>query len=716
MREPLPGRKENRASHQEPRGIWPVIPLLDRREMIRACGLGLLGLGLPCCWAERLCAAEPAAGALTPLNRFPRMVQEYFVRRVREAQDAGDRLRSQVKTKQDAERYVATVRERIRACFGPFPEKTPLNPRVTGVVERDAYRIEKVIFESRPGFLVTANLYVPKGDQSPRPGVVGTCGHSDNGKASGPYQSFAQGLTRLGYVVLIYDPIGQGERLQYPNEKLQSRIGVGVNEHLYCGNQQFLVGEFLGSWRAWDGIRALDYLLTRPEVDSKHVGVTGNSGGGTMTTWLCGVEDRWTMAAPSCFVTTFRCNLENELPADTEQCPPRALALGLDHSDFLAAMAPRPVIIMSQEKDYFDCRGTIETYERLRRLYALLGAEDNIALFIGPNPHGYSRENREAMYRWFNRATHGSDHATEPELVIEEDRTLQCTPRGQVAELGSRPVYSYTRDTSRELAQRRQATEGDALLQAMRSVLKLPERNTVAGDRILRPMPGRRYRKRHCTTYAVQSEPGVHALVHMLSDEPHYSRPPQDRRRAVLYVAHQSSDTELRDEPLIAELIAQEPAVTFYACDVRGIGESRPDTCGKDMFLNPYGSDYFYAIHSIMLDYPYVGQKTHDVLCVLDWLKSNGCGEVHLAARGWGTLPATFAALLSPLVVRVTLKNALTSYAEIAESEDYRWLLSSFVPGILKHFDLPDCYRMLATKGLRQVEPWGPSQFSVERP
>ena len=117
--------------------------------------------------------------------------------------------------------------------------------------------------------------------------------------------------------------------------------GTGTREHLYAGNQQSLVGEFVGTWRAWDGIRALDYLLTREEVDRRHLGVTGNSGGGTMTTWLCGVEQRWTMAAPSCFVTSFRRNLENELPADTEQCPPRALALGLDHEDFLAAMAPK---------------------------------------------------------------------------------------------------------------------------------------------------------------------------------------------------------------------------------------------------------------------------------------------------------------------------------------------------------------------------------------
>jgi len=105
-----------------------------------------------------------------------------------------------------------------------------------------------VIFESRPNFPVPANLYVPKGGKSPAPGVVGVCGHSANGKAAEPYQSFAQGLARLGYVCLIIDPIGQGERFQYVTGDLKSRQGGGVGEHLYAGNQQFLVGEFFGAW------------------------------------------------------------------------------------------------------------------------------------------------------------------------------------------------------------------------------------------------------------------------------------------------------------------------------------------------------------------------------------------------------------------------------------------------------------------------------------
>src|SRR3954471_2338845 len=314
----------------------------------------------PAAWAQE---AKTARGELAPLNRFSRMVQEWFVDQVRAAEEKIKQRLAGLKTKEDAEAYVRSVQERVRQSFGPEPERTPLNPRVTGTVERDAYRIEKVIFESRPNFPVTANLYIPKGHKPPLPGVVGTCGHSNNGKAADTYQSFAQSLARLGYVVLIFDPIGQGERLQYGHVEKGHRPRVGVGEHLHAGNQQFLVGEFLGSWRAWDGIRALDYLLSRPEVDPKRVGVTGNSGGGTMTTWLCGLDARWTMAAPGCFITTFRRNLENELPADTEQCPPAALARGLDHSDFLAAMAPRPVIILAKEQDYFDVRGAREAYD-----------------------------------------------------------------------------------------------------------------------------------------------------------------------------------------------------------------------------------------------------------------------------------------------------------------------------------------------------------------
>jgi cephalosporin-C deacetylase-like acetyl esterase len=694
-------------------------PFLSRRQWLLAAGVSPLAIDSP----EPAPAQEkqPALPGLAPLNRFPRMVQEWFVEQVRAVEKANLKEQATLKTKADAERYVRFARDKIAKCFGAFPEKTPLNAKVTGTIDRDAYSIDKVIFESRPNFLVTANLYLPKGAKGPRPGVVGSCGHSTNGKAEPAYQSFCQGLARMGYVVLIFDPIGQGERLQYDHLAKPERPGVGVGEHLLAGNQQFLVGEFFGSWRAWDGIRALDYLLTRPEVDPKHVGITGNSGGGTMTTWLCGLESRWTMAAPGCFVTTFRRNLENELPADTEQCPPRALGLGFDHSDFLACMAPKPVIILAKEKDYFDVRGAEEAYRRLKRIYGLLGAEENVKLHIGPTGHGYTIENREAMYQWFNKATGISDAKNEPKLTLEKDETLQCTPKGQVAELKSRTVFSFTSDLVQIWEKHREEQKKNGNVKPLRTfvhdMLWLPDGKGVPDFRILRDVGNRKYPKPHATTYAVETEKGIFAVVYRLSDDAHYSRPTKEKEAtpAILYVSHHSADAELRDEPLIAELIKAEPKTAFYAMDVRGVGESRPNTCGgSDQFLTPYGNDYFYAIHGIMLDQPYVGQKTFDVIRVLDWLADAGHKEVHLVAKGWGTIPATFAAVLSDVVTlaknvaRVTLKNALTSYADIAKSETYSWPLSSFVPRVLELFDMEECYKALeAKKKLKQIDPWG---------
>jgi pimeloyl-ACP methyl ester carboxylesterase len=345
----------------------------------------------------------------------------------------------------------------------------------------------------------------------------------------------------------------------------------------------------------------------------------------------------------------------------------------------------------------------------LKHLYTLLGKPDNIAIQIGPTEHGYSQENREAMYRWFNRVTGVSNAQTEPALTIEKDETLQCTPHGQVAEFKPRTVFSFTQEKSRALAAQRGQPSGDSLRSAIAEALRLPKSPADPPDyRILRPVRSRNYPRRFATTYAVETEAGIFALVTRLSDVSHLSRPPQDPRPATLYVSHHSADAELRAEPLVKELLAADTDAPFYACDLRGIGDSRPDTCGSDQFLNPYGSDYFYSAYGIMLDRPYVGQKTYDLLRVIDWLGTFGHREIHLAAKGWGAIASAFAAVLADRVTRVKLKQGLTAYADVAENEDYRWPLSALVPGILAKLDLPDCYRELAkTKQLRQLEPQG---------
>ena len=688
-------------------------PLPCRRDFLQTTGLGLLSwpvmqsfFGSTSNALAQTSATAPTAG-VPALNRFPRMMQDWLVTEVRAAEARGNARRDALKTKADAEAYVKSVQERIRECFGPLPEKTPLNAKVTKTLERDGYRIENIVFESRPNFLVTGNLYLPTNQKGPVPGVIGVCGHSLNGKAAEAYQSFAQGLARQGQACFIIDPAGQGERFQYLNEKLGSRLGGGTSEHNQMGGPQALIGEFLGTWFVWDAMRALDYLLTRNEIDPKHLGVTGNSGGGTQTTWLCGMEPRFTMGAPSCFVTTFRRDAENELPQDMEQCPPRVLAHDLDHCDFLAAMAPKPVIILAQEKDYFDARGSTETYERLKKLYTLLGKPENIQLHIGPDPHGYTQSNREAMYRFFGKVTGIPAAAAEPTITVEKDADLLCTPRGQVAEAGSRTLMSFTREKADDLASKRKHLTGEALQKAVRETLKLPALPDAPPDyRILRSVGVRKYPAKAYCTYAVETEPMIHALVTRLSDEALTSRLPRGLSKAVLYISHRSADAELRGDPFVQELIAASPDAAFFACDVRGIGDSQPDTCGANQFLGRYGSHYFYAAYSQMLDRPLLGHRTFDVLRVIQLLVAAGHTEIHIAGQGWGALPAAFAALLSREVKQVTLKHALTSFHELAVHDDQQWPTAFMLPQVLHHFDLRDCYKALQSQKLQLIEPW----------
>ena len=148
-------------------------------------------------------------------------MQEYFGKRIIEQENAAEAVIAGLRTRGQAEAHVRETTKKVKQCFGALPGETPLNARVTRVVDRDAYTIENVIFESRPIFAVTGNLYLPKNRKGPTPAVVGVCGHSLNGKAGGTYQMFSQGLARRGYIVFIIDPIGQGERFQYVDSGLR---------------------------------------------------------------------------------------------------------------------------------------------------------------------------------------------------------------------------------------------------------------------------------------------------------------------------------------------------------------------------------------------------------------------------------------------------------------------------------------------------------------
>ncbi|MDD5704506.1 MAG: prolyl oligopeptidase family serine peptidase [Kiritimatiellae bacterium] len=649
-----------------------------------------------------------------PRVGYGHMALDYVIQRVKDLRRERAARLGAIRTREQAVRYRESVRRTIRAAFALAPAKTPLNARITGTIRRNGYRIEKVIFESRPGCLVTGNLYLPAEIGKPCPGVVSPCGHSANGKAYPSYQEVYQRLVHAGFVVLAYDPFNQGERDQYFHlPKLHPLRANCCAAHNMMGKQLELIGEYFGMWRAWDGIRALDYLLTRPEVDARRVGVTGNSGGGTLTTWLWAIEERFAMAAPNCFITTFLRNLENEIPADCEQYPPGVLGAGLEMADFLIARAPEPIVLLGERQDFFDLRGLREAYADVRRFYSFFDAEDKAAIFVGTHGHGYYPESQRAMVRFFCGQSGMKPPASDPVVRVEKDALLLVTPQGQVIPAGAKPIFKMIGEKADTLVAMRKVLSASALRGKARTLLALPSRTGAPRYRILRafstgtrPDFGRRLVAGRpalkgeiiFSRFAIETEGEIRAILKKRVKA--FEATLSVEKTIALYLPHVSSEEDMASDGLARTLMARGPA---YFLDVRGLGESLPDEDGP--FLGPYGMDYLFHGHGLMLGESYLGRRVHDLLCVLDLLKKEGAKDVRLYGRGQGAIIALFGALFCPAVSRVVLKNGPIACREWTQRAVVNWPAACFVRGMLKEFDLTDCTRALGSR-VKLIEPW----------
>ena len=639
-----------------------------------------------------------------PRNGYGHMVLDDYVARVRAVNAERAKRLSSIRTRKEALAYRDAVRQAIDKAYRPWPSRTPLRARVAGTVERRHFRIEKVLFESRPGCLVTAHLYVPDKLDGPAPGIVGACGHAEDGKRASLYQAFCQRLARNGFVVLIYDPFNQGERDQYYALGRRESVRASTHAHNMMGKQLELVGEWFGAWRAWDGIRALDYLLTRPEVDPAHIGLTGNSGGGTMTSWMWPVDERFTMAAPSCFVTTFAANLENELPADSEQYPPGVIGAGLDMADFFIARAPAPVILLGQEYCFFDRRGLRQAYAEIRRFYDIIGAPANATeIFIGREAHGFFRDNQEAMVRFF--ATHaGIQQVTRLEEAEDLSDVLRVTPRGDVVPEGATPIYDLIAQRADVLASERKELGKEQLTRCVQDALNLPGERDLPHHRWLRNTTEDGV---VLARYAVETEGNIRAIVRKRLTDPSHSHTLDVEREVHLYLPHVSAEADLIEDPLARGLKEQHP---LYALDVRGLGE----TIGDDErdFMHPYGSDYMFHGYGLMLGQSYLGRRVHDVLSTLDLLAYEGAEEIHVYGGGQGAILGLFAGFLHSAVRSVTLKNYPASYHAWTQTPLVGWPAANIPRGVLRSFDLPDLMNALDKK-LELMQPWGADMCEV---
>jgi len=547
----------------------------------------------------------------------------------------------------------AYVRKKVLEALGGFPaEKTPLNARVTGTLERYGYRVEKLIYESLPRFYVTANLYVPTTGSPPYPAVLGASGHSANGKAMDAYQRVWISLAKRGFVVLAWDPPGQGERYEYFDaERGKPRFGPTA-EHSMAGVQCLLTGGNFARYELWDAVRGLDYLLTRPDVDPKRIGVAGNSGGGTQTAYLQVVEPRLAVAAPSCYITSWEKLWAGQGPQDAEQNFVNFLKDGLDFADFLIAFAPRPLKVLTAIKDFFPIDGARASFAEARRIYEVLGAADRIEFFEYDDPHGWSKPRREATYEWLEKWLRpGHAASPEPDFPIEPDANLNCTPTGQVAtSLKGETVQSL----NQALAER---------LHAGRAARNIRDAGRLRALVAARVGVSNRSLKR-----AAQKG---------------------GKSPAVLYLNPDGNGSEIE--------ALKRAGYAVLAPEVPSVG-------------------YRTSMRALLVGRSILGMRVGDLLAAFNDLAARADvdpARISVLGKGNAGVLALFVGALEPRIQKVACEGAVLSYLDVARAKLHENMIDIVVPGVLRDFDLPDLARLVAPRSLWIVDARTPAGAGI---
>jgi cephalosporin-C deacetylase-like acetyl esterase len=592
------------------------------------------------------------------------------------------------------EQRAPLLRRELARSLGldPLPPRTPLNARVTGTAERELYTIENVIFESRPRFYVTANLYVPKNVELPAPGIVVVPGHAmKEGKNYPLYQMAQIGLARHGFVVLGYDPIGQGER-QLP----------GFGHHL--GYSLLLVGQTNEGLITWDTMRAIDYLCTRPEVDPERIGLTGNSGGGLNSLYAPAVDERINVAASFCFV----CSFEQWLRYGGNHCICNHLpgiVRHMEQFEVVGLIAPRPFLMGNGAKDpIFPIAGTRDTLRRAKAIYRFHGVPERVSLVEADLGHGWSQPLREACYGWMVKWLQGRGNGepiSEEQYEAEpwDSPDLTCC-KGEKMPEDRETLVTLAQRMGRELIERHDKPP--------RSVKRWQQwaRKLRAG--IWEVFGGKprasRPRARDMGSFEHQGR-----LVQKiaLTTEPHMAVPalllwPEAAERpcpAVIFI-DDGGKLRVRDWPLTEALLGK--GVAIFAIDPRGLGEGQG--AGSTGDYNHLASD------TVVLGRPLLAQQAWDVMQAAKHLRSaEGIDPDRIACYGHGAagLIALLAGALSDDIGGVVAEGTLTTYLDAIEDgqPQPRWI---FAPGILRVADIPQVAALIAPRPVLFARPIGP--------
>ena len=649
---------------------------------------------------------------------------DYFTEEISEARKRRLADLTGVNSPAKAQERAARVRSKLWELIGGPLEKTPLNPQVTGSMDRGQYRIENILFESHPKIYVTANLYLPTSGTPPYPAILAPLGHTEKGKAYPSYQYLYQNLARKGYVVLAYDPFGQGERLQYIDPQTGRSLYGPTGEHDQAGRPMILMGETFALYRAWDGVRGVDYLASRPEVDLRRLGCVGHSGGGTMAMYLAALEPRVQSAV------VVEGNSENMAgrffdppgaPADAEQNIVGGLPFSIDRGDLLWAFAPKPLLVCYTTHDvgitYSPVyeESTKEIYQELQSVYGLLGAKDHVGLYASHLPHDMDFFQRTQTYGWFNRWL-GSPNAgsEEAEFEVFPEERLYATSTGQVlTSIGGRSVVQLNRDRAEKLTPASPfRSAGDTMGPAQQEIydglvklLALPQQRQPLQSRVRSSNP-----RKSVVIEEIQfeSQPGIRIPGWFLTP-----LPGSRARSTVLYLTEGDQGDKVVEEPGSMDgLLAAGHAV--YAISLRGLGITTPrlPNRGPRFYDSGFRMDENYTWTSLILGSPVIGQRVWDALRAIDYLASRpdvDPSQIRLLGAGSAGLVALMAGFLDKRPRSVLLDQTLVTYASIIQSADYSLNLSWFVPGILRSFDLPDIAAGLSPRPCWILNGTGPS-------
>ncbi|MBI5393721.1 MAG: acetylxylan esterase, partial [Verrucomicrobia bacterium] len=497
--------------------------------------------------------------------------------------------------------------------------------------------------------------------------------------------------------------IGQGERAQVLKPDGKAALG-STTEHTLVGIGSILVGRNVATYRIWDGMRAMDYLQSRKEIDPKRIGCTGNSGGGTLTSYLMALDDRIVAAAPSCYLTSFRKLLERQGGQDGEQNIFGQIAFGMEHGDYVIMRAPKPTLMCVATRDMFDIAGSWDSFREAKRIYARLGFANHVDLVEADEPHGFTTHLRVGAVRWMRRWLLGmDDDIIEPDFPIRKDPEIQCSEKGQVMLMpGERSVFDLNAEAEKKLAAERQelwskTPKSDALTKV----------RETAGVRPLGKLRAAKHRaagsveRQGCRIEKLVLEPEPGILLPALAFVP-----PKPDGGAYLYLHGQGKQADAAPGGPIEQLVTQGHLV--LAVDLRGLGETEEKA--KKWYSGSFGPVAGDFYHSYLLGRSLVGMWTEDALVCARFLAGydtkGAPRKIHLVGVGAAGVPALHAAALEPgAFASLTLRRTLASWVSVLREPAAKDQLITTVHGALKVYDLPDL-----------VASFGKGKVAIEEP